>query len=85
MYGDSDYRFKAIAYAAAGSDARMNGCALPVVINSGSGNQSITMSVPIILYAKKKDSTRGDDTWTCICGPRCAPPKENIGDLSAYC
>ena len=38
---------------AAGSDARMNGCELPVVINSGSGNQGITTSVPVIIYAKE--------------------------------
>ena len=51
--GDSDWRIKAKAMAAAGSDARMSGCALPVVINSGSGNQGITVSMPILVYAKK--------------------------------
>lgn len=51
-YGE-DVRTKARAYAAAGSDARMSGCELPVVINSGSGNQGITVSVPVIIYAKE--------------------------------
>ena len=41
------------AYAAAGSDARMNGCPMPVVINSGSGNQGITVSVPVVIYAQE--------------------------------
>ena len=44
---------RAAAMAAAGSDARMNGCELPVIINSGSGNQGITVSVPVITYAKE--------------------------------
>ena len=51
FYGD-DVRNRAIAKAAAGSDARMSGCELPVIINSGSGNQGITVSVPVIEYAK---------------------------------
>lgn len=46
---------KARAYAAAGSDARMDGCALPVVINSGSGNQGITVSVPVVIYAQENN------------------------------
>ncbi len=86
MYGENDYRFKAVAYAAAGSDARMNGCALPVVINSGSGNQSIAMSVPIIVYAKEK----GISKEQLIRGLAFADliallQKKYIGDLSAYC
>ena len=48
----SDVRNRAVALAAAGSDARMSGCELPVVINSGSGNQGITVSVPVIEYAR---------------------------------
>lgn len=51
-YG-SNIKNRAVAKAAAGSDARMNGCELPVVINSGSGNQGITVSVPVIEYAKE--------------------------------
>jgi L-cysteine desulfidase len=53
MYGNNDVRVRAKAMAAAGSDARMNGCELPVVINSGSGNQGITVSVPVIVYAQE--------------------------------
>ena len=49
----NDVRVRAKAYAAAGSDARMNGCEQPVVINSGSGNQGITTSVPVIVYAQE--------------------------------
>ena len=51
-YGD-DIKVRAKAKAAAGSDARMNGCAMPVVINSGSGNQGMTCSLPVIEYAKE--------------------------------
>ena len=50
--GGDNLAVKAKAMAAAGSDARMNGCELPVIINSGSGNQGITASVPIIVYAR---------------------------------
>ena len=46
-------RVRAKAYAAAGSDARMNGCEMPVIINSGSGNQGMTASIPVIIYAKE--------------------------------
>ena len=50
----NNVRVRAKAMAAAGSDARMNGCELPVVINSGSGNQGIIASVPVIVYAKEE-------------------------------
>ena len=49
---------RARAYAAAGSDARMNGCPMPVVINSGSGNQGITVSVPVVIYAEDRNLPR---------------------------
>jgi len=52
-YGDNTFT-KIRAYAAAGSDARMNGCNLPVVTNSGSGNQGMTTSLPVIIYAQEK-------------------------------
>ena len=56
-YGDSvENRLKAVA--AAGSDARMNGCDLPVIINSGSGNQGMTASLPVIEYAREKQCGR---------------------------
>lgn len=51
-YGN-DVKIKAKAWAAAGSDARMNGCEMPVIINSGSGNQGITVSMPVLAYAKE--------------------------------
>ena len=86
MYGENDYRFKAVAYAAAGSDARMNGCALPVVINSGSGNQSITISVPMIVYAKEKGISREELIRGLVFADLMALlQKKYIGDLSAYC
>ena len=86
MYGDDDYRFKAIAYAAAGSDARMNGCALPVVINSGSGNQSITISVPMIVYAQEKGLSKELLIRGLVFADLMALlQKKYIGDLSAYC
>ena len=50
-YGKTDIKVRARALAAAGSDARMSGCAMPVVINSGSGNQGITVSLPVLAYA----------------------------------
>ena len=49
LEGGSDFGRTKQAYAAAGSDARMSGCSLPVMINSGSGNQGITLSVPLFL------------------------------------
>ena len=86
MYGKEDYRFRAVAYAAAGSDARMNGCALPVVINSGSGNQSIAISVPIIVYAKEKGISKEKLIRGLVFADLMALlQKKYIGDLSAYC
>ena len=55
-YGDN-VRIRARAAAAAGSDARMNGCEMPVVINSGSGNQGMTASLPVIEYARELNAT----------------------------
>ena len=57
-YGDSSVMVRAKAKAAAGSDARMNGCELPVIINSGSGNQGMTTSLPVIEYAKELGASR---------------------------
>lgn len=51
IYGD-DIKVRARARAAAGSDARMNGCSMPVVINSGSGNQGMTCSLPVVEFAE---------------------------------
>lgn len=74
------------AYAAAASDARMNGCEMPVVINSGSGNQGITTSVPVIVYAQEKGIDR--DTLLralCVANLVTTHLKAGIGRLSAYC
>lgn len=81
-----DYFDKLAAYAAAGSDARMSGCEMPVVINSGSGNQGITTAVPIIIYAK--DNGYSDESLyrALIFGNLISLYiKEKIGKLSAYC
>jgi L-cysteine desulfidase len=74
------------AMAAAGSDARMNGCPLPVVINSGSGNQGITVSLPIIVYAKALKVSQEKLYRALIVGNLISVhQKRFIGSLSAYC
>ncbi len=79
-------RIRAKALAAAGSDARMNGCELPVIINSGSGNQGITVSVPVLVYAEEKKSTREQTLRALALSNLCAiHQKSLIGRLSAYC
>lgn len=81
-----DVKIRAIAAAAAGSDARMSGCALPVVINSGSGNQGMTVSLPVLEYAKELNATR-DQTFRALVISNLVSVhiKKNIGDLSAFC
>lgn len=75
-----------IAFAAAGSDARMSGCEMPVVINSGSGNQGLTVSLPIIRRAKNIDAPREDLDRALIFANLLAEyQKSCIGRLSAYC
>jgi len=77
---------KARAYAAAGSDARMNGCPMPVVINSGSGNQGMTVSLPIYVYAE--DMGVDEDTMLralALANLISLHQKRYIGSLSAYC
>ena len=59
---DDNVKTRAKAMAAAGSDARMNGCELPVVINSGSGNQGITVSVPVMVYAEELNVEKENST-----------------------
>ena len=74
------------ALAAAGSDARMNGCDMPVVINSGSGNQGITASVPIIVYSEKmKCSKESLYRALVISNLVTIHIKNSIGKLSAFC
>ena len=77
---------KARAYAAAGSDARMNGCSMPVVINSGSGNQGITVSVPVVIYAQEWNVGREKLLRALVVANLTAVHQKNyIGSLSAYC
>ncbi len=82
----NDVRNRARAKAAAGSDARMNGCELPVVINSGSGNQGITCSVPIIEYAKELNSGK-EKLYRALALSNLISihEKQGIGTLSAFC
>ena len=85
-YGDADVKVRARAYTAAGSDARMGGCNLPVVINSGSGNQGLTVSVPVIVYAKELNSSKEDLFRALILSNLTAIHiKSGMGRLSAYC
>ena len=82
--GDLSYRMR--AYAAAASDARMNGCEKPVIINSGSGNQGITASVPVIVYAKEKGISKEQLLrGLCVSNLVTVHLKTGIGRLSAYC
>ncbi|MBQ8685501.1 MAG: serine dehydratase subunit alpha family protein [Clostridia bacterium] len=81
-----DIKITAKAYAAAASDARMNGCELPVIINSGSGNQGITASVPVIVYARGL-SVSDEKLYRALCVSNLITVhlKDGIGTLSAYC
>ena len=81
-----DINYKMRAWAAAASDARMNGCELPVVINSGSGNQGITASVPVIVYARETGKSH-EDLLRALCVSNLVTThlKTGIGRLSAYC
>ena len=81
-----DINYKMRAWAAAGSDARMNGCELPVVINSGSGNQGITASVPVIVFARENGKTHEELLRAlCVSNLITTHLKTGIGRLSAYC
>ncbi len=84
-YGNSVHN-RAKAWAAAGSDARMDGCEMPVVINSGSGNQGITTSIPVIVYAR--ECAVSEDLLfraLVISNLVTIHLKTGIGSLSAYC
>ena len=84
-YGN-DVKIKAKAWAAAGSDARMNGCELPVIINSGSGNQGITVSMPVLAYAKEYNIEENRIYRALVVSNLTAiHQKTMIGRLSAYC
>ena len=85
FYG-GNIRNRATAKAAAGSDARMSGCELPVVINSGSGNQGITVSIPVIEYAKELGAPQ-ETLYRALALSNLIAihEKTGIGRLSAYC
>ncbi len=82
----ADPRTRAKAAAAAGSDARMSGCPLPVVINSGSGNQGITITMPLVEYAKAYNISR-ERLFRALAAANLIAihQKKYIGSLSAYC
>ena len=85
IYGN-DVRNKAASYASAGSDARMSGCALPVMTTSGSGNQGMTASLPIIKFAAEKNLS-GEELIRGLFVSHLITihVKTNVGRLSAYC
>lgn len=85
LLGDDLY-LNLIAYASAGSDARMSGCNMPVMTNSGSGNQGMTLSVPIIHYAKEKNINHEELVRALVFANLInVYLKTGIGRLSAYC
>ena len=85
-YDREDVRVRARAMAAAGSDARMSGCPLPVVINSGSGNQGMTVSLPVIEYARELNAG-GEKLYRALVAANLIAllQKHYIGSLSAFC
>ena len=84
-YGN-DVKTKARAYAASGSDARMSGCEMPVIINSGSGNQGMTASLPVIVYAQELQVSHEKLLRALVISNLITIHlKTGIGRLSAYC
>ena len=81
-----DVKWRAVAKASAGSDARMSGCALPVIINSGSGNQGMTCSPPVIEFGKELKKSK-EEIYRALCVSNLVAlnQKKYIGSLSAYC
>lgn len=85
-YGIDDVKVRAKAWAAAGSDARMNGCEMPVIVNSGSGNQGITCSIPVVIYADElKSSDEQMYRALALSNLTAIHQKDGIGRLSAFC
>ncbi|MBN2268182.1 MAG: L-serine ammonia-lyase, iron-sulfur-dependent, subunit alpha [Acholeplasmataceae bacterium] len=85
VYGN-DVRNRSKAKTAAGSDARMNGSALPVVINSGSGNQGMTASLPVIEFAEELKTSKENLYRALVLSNLIAIyQKSQIGALSAFC
>lgn len=85
-YDASDVRIRARARAAAGSDARMGGCPLPVIINSGSGNQGLTVSLPVLEYAREL-SISDEVLYRALVVANLVAihQKQQLGALSAFC
>ena len=84
--GNVDVTTKAKAFASSGSDARMSGCELPVCIISGSGNQGITASVPVVVYANELGLSEEETVRAVILSDLITVHlKTGIGCLSAYC
>ncbi len=81
-----DVKSLACARAAAGSDARMSGCPMPVIINSGSGNQGITVTMPVVTYAEQWYLSK-EKMYRCLCVSNLVSIyiKHYIGSLSAFC
>ena len=85
-WGSDDVKIRACARAAAGSDARMSGCPLPVVINSGSGNQGITVTMPVLTFAEEwKVSEDKKYRSLLVSNLISVYIKHYIGALSAFC
>ena len=85
VYGD-DPRNRSASYAAAGSDARMSGCPLPVMTTSGSGNQGMTASLPVIKFCQLRDYSEEQLIRALFLSHLCTVHiKTQVGRLSAYC
>lgn len=85
VYG-KDIRNKCVSFTSAGSDARMSGCSLPVMTTSGSGNQGMTASLPIIKYAQEKNLSKEQMIRGLVFSHLSTIHlKTNIGRLSAFC
>lgn len=83
---ESSAKIKARAMAAAGSDARMGGCSLPVIVNSGSGNQGLTLAVPLVVYARESGYNEEKLYKALVISNLVAIHiKKYIGTLSAFC
>lgn len=86
LNGGTDTRIRARAYSAAGSDARMSGCEMPVCIISGSGNQGMTATIPVVTYAKDMGASEEQLIRAVLVSDLITiHQKTGIGCLSAYC
>lgn len=84
--GNADFSSRVKGKVAAGSDARMNGCNMPVVINSGSGNQGLAVSLPVIEYANEKEIPKETlYRGLAVSNLISLYSKKKIGSLSAFC